>query len=224
VVSHVNWVAQAGDPLPSIGAKVTRSGRAIGRVVDLTALPAGGTLVGADLDEEIKLPQDGPFSYAMTTVEPLEAATPASSTTPQDPGEPEPMKLPDKKWLLAQLDPDVRIWAVDKDEHLAGGAGVEAGLALLFWLLTLITGTTQPRAVTLGLAFIGTVLVLAAFELGQWDIGRHVPGFHEGLDADAAPVADTLPAGFLPGFGFGLLDLAAGTLGALLFVIAALLV
>lgn len=81
------------------------------------------------------------------------------------------------------FDPDTRIFAYDKLQHAA--FGFAAGTLLLFGL-----GFTPVWTLLAVLAVGG------AFELGQWDNARGLPG------------------PFRPGTGFGLLDLAADVLGA----------
>lgn len=97
------------------------------------------------------------------------------------------------------FDPDVRWQTSDKVEHLVGGIGIAFLVALILLL---------PHNVALVLLVI---LVGAAFELGQWDIARDVPELH------TIPTDKTSP--FLPGYGFGLLDLLADFLGGILYLI-----
>ena len=87
------------------------------------------------------------------------------------------------------LDPDTRILAIDKLEHLG------FGFAMAVFLLL---GLSIPPVWT----FLAVVSVGGAFELGQWDIAHSLGRAGE------------------PGFGFGLLDLAADALGAAIAIAA----
>src|SRR5437867_10244981 len=91
------------------------------------------------------------------------------------------------------FDPDTKLFALDKLWHF----GATFGAALL---LSWIVGDGTAWAAVVG----GAV----GFELGQWDIARNVPA------AKVEPSALYPKAEFLPGYGFGLLDLAVGALGA----------
>ena len=130
------------------------------------------------------------------------------------------MVIPSTRWIRAQLDPDVTILGWDKAAHLAGFFFAAALLHLALRGVAALAGVELALGLSLAAAFLGAALGAFLLELGQWDIARHVPGFHEVLDRDGEPQPGTIDAPFLPGFGFGLLDLAAGTLGALLFVVA----
>lgn len=101
------------------------------------------------------------------------------------------------------FDPDRNVFAEDKLEHFA------AMLVLAFLLRILFL----PPAVLL-ICF----LVACAFEMGQFDLARQVPAFH-----DDAPVG-SLVRPFRPGYGFGLLDVAAGMTGALVGILLRLVV
>jgi hypothetical protein len=97
------------------------------------------------------------------------------------------------------FDPDKTVFALDKFEHF--GAMLALAFLLLFfgfgWLATLFV----------------ILLVAGAFEIGQWDIGRQVPAFHDD------PAAGSLVRPFKPGYGFGLLDLASGVAGGVVAVL-----
>lgn len=96
-------------------------------------------------------------------------------------------------WLQGPiLDPD-RDWrSPHTRQHLLGCL---IACLLLSWILPPLVAAAIVLALGLGL------------ELGQWDIARGTPQLHEGGDP-ARP--------FLPGFGFGLMDLAADLAGTLI--------
>ena len=89
------------------------------------------------------------------------------------------------------LDPDVSLRSWDKVEHLAGG----------FALCLLFDGFLPTIS-----ALILTVWTAAVYEAGQTDVAYSLK------DSSGRRYAGQ------PGFGFGLADLAAGILGALVWV------
>jgi hypothetical protein len=93
------------------------------------------------------------------------------------------------------LDPDRAILSVPTLQHFIGFAVVAFLLQLRY-----------PDAD----AFVLAVAIGALWELAQWDTCRHLPICHQG---------ERLDAPFKPGFGFGLMDLAADALGAGLVVL-----
>ncbi len=93
------------------------------------------------------------------------------------------------------FDPDKQWLAWDKAQHFIGGV-IIAGVA------SLMLSDIQTLLVTVAIAI--------AFEVGQWDIARNCPICHINNDI-------TKP--FMPGFGIGLLDIAAGTLGAIFLLV-----
>jgi len=96
------------------------------------------------------------------------------------------------------FDPDTQPFSTDKVEHAVLGF-------LVFYALTFVFPPLP--------SFLAVVLAGIGFELGQWDIARHVPDMHNPPTV-AARVAGNVALPFLPGFGFGLLDLAADVAGA----------
>jgi hypothetical protein len=96
------------------------------------------------------------------------------------------------------FDPDTTVFSFDKLDHAVGGTAIAIFLGALGF---------SAVGVLLGAAFVGAV-----FELGQWDTARN-------LDIKFAPPGATpeSPLGHA-GFGFGLLDIAAGVAGAAVLV------
>lgn len=96
------------------------------------------------------------------------------------------------------FDPDRNWKSPDKIEHLAGG-----------FVACMALDAFTP----LWLALVVTVVIASAFELGQWDVARN--GDVQFVDENGDP-NDLLGHA---GFGFGLLDLAVGAAGALIWAL-----
>lgn len=92
----------------------------------------------------------------------------------------------------------------DRDTNWRSPASIQH-LVFLGFGLCWVLGLFLPLAVAFGM----TVVVGFFWELAQWDTCRYIPSCHEGGQLDRP---------FLPGYGFGLMDLGLDTLGALVAV------